>query len=689
MTQFADLEIELRPAGEREYQVQYRYRPPDSAAEARPGGGVATIDVGALDQLVLEPERYGQTLTDSLFAQPGVRTPFDAARASAESLQVPLRIRLLIDPRAAELQRVRWETLRDPRNGSFLCANENVYLSRFALTGDYQPVRLPLKSKLQSLLVVANPTDLSEYPHLAPIDTQKELAVARQGLGEITSSMIPEEGLEQRASLEHMLDQLRENKYDILYLVCHGQIDKKGDPWLWLEDADGKAARVAGAEFVQAIGNLADCRPSLIVLASCQSAGDGTGQAMTALGPVLAVAGVPAVIAMQGSVSMDTATTFMSTFFEELNKHGIIDRATAMARAKVQKQPDFWMPVLFMRLERGSIWSGFTESAAFNKWPALCSLIEDKQLTPILGSGLFEPLLGSMREIARNWAKAYQYPMFPHEQNSLPQITQYLAIEQFEGFPKSELEKHLRKEIQEKHRADLPAELLLRSASVDRLVNEIGAKRRQRVAWDVYRVLAELDLPVYITANLNQLLESALEEMGKKPRTIISPWNDYVLNSEPRYNSPTTVDDPPTPESPLVYHLFGRLDQPDSVVLTEDDFFQYLIGVTRNIELVPMSVQEAMTNRALLFLGFHLEDWDFRVLFQSLLSFEGGALRKSRRKNFVNIAVQLEPEGLANPETARRYLESYFVKEDIFLYWGSAEDFIKELMYYLPSREKQ
>jgi len=689
MTRYADLEIEFRPAQNRDYLVQFRYRPPDSAAEVRPGGGLATIDLAALDQLVLEPDQYGRALASSLFADSGVRTPFEGARASAESLQVPLRIRLLIDPGAAELQRVRWETLCDPRDGSFLCARENVFLSRYALTADYQPVRLPFKSKLRALLVVSNPTNLSEYPNLAPIDTAQEIRAAQKGLGEIPSTTLPEEGLAQPATLQAIVDLLREEKTDILYLVCHGQLDKQGEPWLWLQDAEGKALRVPGGDFITAVRDLGDCRPSLIVLASCQSAGDGTGQALTALGPVLAVAGVPAVIAMQGSVSMETSATFMATFFQELNKHGVIDQATAIARARVQKQPDFWMPVLFMRLEQGSIWSGFTESAAFNKWPALCSLIEDGQLTPILGIGLIEPLLGSMREIASNWANAYQYPLFPHDFNSLPQITQYLAIEQYEDFPKTELTKHLRKEIQAKFQSELTPELLERTASLDRLISHIGANRRKRVPWDAYHVMASLDLPVFITTSLGPLLESALEEEGKKPRTLISPWNDYVVSTEPYYNTPHRVDDQPTPENPLVYHLFGRLDQPESVVLTEDDYFQYLIGVTRNIGLVPMSVQEAMTNRALLFLGFHLEEWDFRVLFQSLLSFEGGALRKSRRKNFVNVAVQLEPEGLANPETARRYLESYFVKEDIFLYWGSAEDFIKELMFYLPQRARE
>ncbi|HZD11024.1 MAG TPA: CHAT domain-containing protein, partial [Candidatus Binatia bacterium] len=677
--------MELRRGDDDRYAVQFRYRAPHSAAETRPGGGWASIDLAGLNEMRLEPVNYGMVLAKSLFDDPGVRTPFETARSSAESLNVPLRLRLLIDETAPELHGVWWETLRDPRDGACLCTDENVLLSRYALTTDYRPIRLRLKSDLRALLVVANPSNLEEYPFLSPIDAEQELEAARQGLGQIHASLLPQPGSDRRASLGSLFEELRQTDYDIVYLVCHGTM-ADGQSWLWLEDEQGRVARVAGDELVARMHQLRDGRPGLIVLASCQSADSTAGEALKALGPRLTAAGVPAVIAIQGSISMETVTRFMSVFFEELQQDGVIDRATAVARGRVQKRPDFWMPVLFMRLEQGSIWSGFTESGAFRKWPALRSLIEDKRITPILGSGLVEPLLGSMREIASNWAQLYGYPMFEYEHNSLPQITQYLSVEQYEDFPKTELEKHLRREIQEKHRRELPEALLEERASLDELINQLGTDRRSRVPWDAYRILAQLDLPVYITANLNKLLESALEEAGKSPQTVISPWNDYVVHTEPRYGLASQSDGPPTPENPLVYHLFGRLDQPDSVALTEDDYFQYLIGLTRNRDLVPTSIQEALTDKALLFLGFHLEDWDFRVLFQSLLSFESGELRKSPKKDFVNVAVQLEPEGLANPEVARRYLESYLGKENIYLFWGSTEDFIKELMFYLPTR---
>lgn len=687
MMRYADLEIGLQSGENHDCLVQFRYRPPDSAAESRPEGGPIRIDLDALAQLTLDPRQYGQALADSFFANPNVLKSFSEARASAEALEVPLRARLLIDPDTPELHAIRWETMRDPRDGTFLFSEKNLYWSRYSLTTDYRPVRLRLKSQLQALVMVANPTNLAEY-QLEPIDVQGEIDIARRGLGEIPATVLPEPERDQRASIDNLIDQLRDHQYDIIYLICHGSFVKE-QSWLWLEGEDGKAARISGDDFIQRMQNLADGRPSLIVLASCQSAGDGSAVALSALGPRLAVAGVPAVIAMQGKISMDTVGEFMPLFFEELREHGVIDRAVAVAREKVQDRPDFWMPVLSMRLEKGSLWSGFIESEAFNKWPALVSLLKRKQVTPILGSGLVEPILGSMREIAGDWAEKHHYPLYDYEHNSLPRIAQYLSVQYYESFPGDELEEDLRTAIQRKHRTELPEALLKSGTSLDELINKIGANRRQRVAWDAYKILADMDLPVYITANYNKLLESALEEAGKSPRTLISPWNDYVVETEPLYGLAATGEDPPTPDNPLVYHLFGRLNEPDSVVLNEDDYFKYLIGVTENRDLVPTSIQEALTNRALLFLGFHLEDWDFRVLFQSLLSFEGGALRKSGKKNFVSIAVQLEPEGLANPDSARTYLESYFGKEDIYLYWGSSEDFIKELMYYLPEMDEE
>lgn len=686
MSSYGDLEIGIRRRDDEGYLVEYRYKSPGSAAESHSGSGPLILDPQELRQYAHDPEAYGRVLTQRLFADREVARPFAEARSSAESLQVPLRVRLLIHPDAAELHVIHWETLRDPRDGLFLGMDENFYLSRYTLTPDYRPVRLRLKSQLNSIVTVANPSNLEEYG-LAALDVTKEANAAMEGLGPIPAKLLPAPESDERATLDNLIERLRKDRYDIVYIVCHGSTNR-GESWLWLEQEDGTAARTSGEELVEQFKSIGEARPNLVVLASCESAADTAGEALTALGPRLAAAGVPVVMAMQGQISLETVADFMPVFFRELQQLGVVDRAMAVARGRVRNQPDFWMPVLFMRLEEGRIWSGFRDPQAFRKWPSLTSHIADKKITPILGSGLVGPILGSHKDIAQRWSHDYGYPMFAHERDSLPQVTQYLSVDQYPGFPGEQLEKYLRAELQSKFGGELPGALLAPNASLDELINAIGANRRQRVPWDAYKILASLELPVYITANLNKMLESALEEAGKRPRAMISPWNEYVISQEPMYG-PQREAFGPTPETPLVYHLFGRLNEPDSVVLTEDDHFKYLIGVTKNADLVPTAVQEALTNRALLFLGFRLEDWNFRVLFQSLLSFEGEALRKYTKRRFVHIAVQLEPEGLQNPEIARNYLEKYFGEENINLYWGSTEEFIKELLFYLQNGEDE
>ncbi len=75
-------------------------------------------------------------------------------------------------------------------------------------------------------------------------------------------------------------------------------------------------------------------------------------------------------------------------------------------------------------------------------------------------------------------------------------------------------------------------------------------------------------------------------------------------------------------------------------MITEDDYFDFLIGVTANKDLIPKPACRALADSALLFLGFQLDDWDFRVLFRSIAGQEGAR----RRQSYAHIAVQVDPE---------------------------------------------
>jgi hypothetical protein len=674
---YADLEIGLHRRDADTYAVEMRFSQPDSDADIRlaSDGVSVSFDAAQLLELSADAQAYGKRLAENLFAEPTVRSAFNQARTSAQSLEAPLRARLFIGPSAPELHNLRWETLCDPQDGSALLMGEQIYFSRYLSSGDWRPVKLRPKGDLRALVAIANPTDLGRY-NLAPVDVDSELARAQAGLGAIPITAL----FGGSANLNNLVTQLRDG-YDILYLVAHGTLTK-GEPWIWLEDAAGNIARASGTDLVARLKELQE-RPQLVVLASCQSAGTGDdthssdGGALAGLGPRLAEVGIPAVLAMQGNITMQTVAGFMPVFFKELQRDGQIDRAMAVARGAVRDRADAWMPVLFMRLKSGRIWyvPGFGDDRqAFEKWPALMRSISRGQCTVILGSNLSESLLGSSREIAQSWADTYHYPMEPHEREDLPQVAQYLSVNQDAQFPREELIDYLRHELIERHGDKLPD--TLRNASLPEITAALGAQTRAANSADPYKVLAELPFPIYITTNAGNLLAEALRAAGKDPQIELCRWNEdietlpSIYDDEPNYR--------PSAERPLVYHLYGTFDEPDSLVLTEDDYFDFLIGVTNNKDLIPIAVRQALADTALLFLGYRLDDWSFRVLFRSIMSQEG----RGRRKKYAHIAGQILPEEgrFLEPERARAYLESYFQDADIDIFWGSVEDFTKELL---------
>ena len=113
-------------------------------------------------------------------------------------------------------------------------------------------------------------------------------------------------------------------------------------------------------------------RPVLVVLAACQSAGrTHDAGALAAAGPGLATAGVGAVVAMQTNIKQGPVGSSLPAFFRELLRDGQIDRALAAARAAVVRQrPDWWAPVLYLRLRDGSaVGPGGGPRATPTTWP--------------------------------------------------------------------------------------------------------------------------------------------------------------------------------------------------------------------------------------------------------------------------------------------------------------------------------
>jgi hypothetical protein len=95
----------------------------------------------------------------------------------------------------------------------------------------------------------------------------------------------------------------------------------------------------------------------------------------------------------------------------------------------------------------------------------------------------------------------------------------------------------------------------------------------------------------------------------------------------------------------------------------------------------------ALVDNSLLFLGFRLTDWHFRVLFRMMMNLPG----RERLKNYCHVAVQLDPDmhTMQDVEGAKAYLTEYFGKEaNIDIFWGSSEEFLVALRSELADSER-
>jgi CHAT domain/SIR2-like domain len=719
MTDYADLEIGLHHRDGRTWRVELRYSQPQTDADVRldlDGPLVAAVDPDDLVALQDDEEAYGRELGGALLTG-RLGEAYRTAVATSQARGATLRVRLLVGPSAAALHAVRWETMRDPRDGSPLLTDENIVFSRYLSSMDWRPVGVLPKSSLRALAVVAGPDDVEEYGggrELSPVDVADEVERVCEGLGTLPVRMLAGRD----ATGERLFAELHDG-CDILYVVCHGYLIRGGDAVLLLDRGDGSAAPLSGSALVERVRDLTRV-PRLVVLASCQSAvgardrHSDDGGVLAALGPRLAEAGVPAVLAMQGDVSMTTIARFMPTFLRELQRDGQVDRAVAAGRAAVRTRDDWWVPTLFMRLRSGRIWYtpgfGHAGDERFEKFPALVNDIAKQKCTPILGPGLSDQLLGSRQTIAQQWAKNFHFPMAPQLRDDLPQVAQYLSVNLSREFPRDELGRYLRHELiaeygdelPERYRGQHPDDLSLR-----RLLSDTWRIRHATGLSDPYAILASLPLRLYITTQPWNLLAEALRDAGKSPQVEACEWKP--LETDDPWGAPDEADTPdwafhidddldrrrveaaagwptsvfvrnpayrPSEAEPLVYHLFGHQARGRSTVLTEDDYFDFLIGVTRNRNLLPSGVRRAFADSSLLFLGFRLDEWDFRVIYRTILQQEG-----DRSSNYTNVAVQIDPEEgrSVEPERARRFLERYFGSRNITIYWGSTENFVKEL----------
>jgi hypothetical protein len=275
-------------------------------------------------------------------------------------------------------------------------------------------------------------------------------------------------------------------------------------------------------------------------------------------------------------------------------------------------------------------------------WAVLLGRIQDGRCTPFLGAGVNGGVLPGGADLAKQWSIRFRYPL--PDQSDLSRVSQFLAVENDGTFPKEQIIKQLN-----------VSRLTFSDALIQGKLQCLSA-------------MASLPFHFFITTNYDDLLLRCLRDKEKSPIREFCRWNQQLLSTPSIFDLRIPME--PNENSPIVFHLHGNETDIRSLVLTEDDYLDFLMAISASKKIIPPRIQRALSDSSLLFVGYSLKDINFRVIHRSLVQQLQSNLRK------MSVSVQLEHGDVAS----RSYLEKYFGSMSVKIYWGSAEQFASELL---------
>ncbi len=157
-----------------------------------------------------------------------------------------------------------------------------------------------------------------------------------------------------------------------------------------------------------------------------------------------------------------------------------------------------------------------------------------------------------------------------------------------------------------------------------RLVEEIAdAVHTGRQPSPMLRMLADLEFPIVITTNYDQLYEQALDQKAIEEGTAEQQYEVSVYSPNNMNQSRVeTVDCPqhPDPKRPFILKIHGDLSKPESIVITDEDYIQFVLRMSDTKPFHPFgnNVLAHLMRWPTLFIGYSLMDYNLRLLFKTL-----------------------------------------------------------------------
>ena len=206
------------------------------------------------------------------------------------------------------------------------------------------------------------------------------------------------------------------------------------------------------------------------------------------------------------------------------------------------------------------------------------------------------------------------------------------------------------------------------------LVSEVkDAVHGGREPSPILRGLAKLGFPIVITTNYDQLYERALTQLANDHAGGPYSEENFVKCVYSPKDTVRTRDCDPTPSNahPYLLKIHGDLDHEDSIVITDEDYIQFVLrmGDKHPYKPVGENVLTHLIRWPTLFIGYRLSDYNLRLLFKTL------RWKIDRAMIPPSYAVDLKPDVLIRQSMEKQQIVSFIEKN----LWDFVPDLYKEV----------
>ena len=311
-----------------------------------PADGTAPSPPPALNKVIA----LGEQLFDALFSG-GVRDHykalyFDSMRGQNAGVRIRLNLR-----EAPDLLVLPWEYLFDREAWQFLALSEKTPVVRHLGVGS--PARaVDVTAPIRVLALAPQPRGTEALAVGQELrNLEAALAQLRED-GKVVLELI--EPPTSRALRERLQSS---TSYHVLHFLGHGSFDEADQEGaLWLEGPGGEKDELSGDLLAELLHDHDSLR--LVLLNSCEGAETSAAHPFAGLAQALVRKAIPAVIAMQTTISDLAAVEFSESLYRALGLGRPLEAAVASGRIAVRSHvslTEWATPVFYTRLPSGRL----------------------------------------------------------------------------------------------------------------------------------------------------------------------------------------------------------------------------------------------------------------------------------------------------------------------------------------------